>query len=142
MPFQIGFLGAGKMATALAGGFLRAGLVRPDEVIASDPHPAARDAFAAATGAAVTDDNAAVAAAPDLIVAVKPDQVAAVRKGDHRRSWLRESQTARGVCRLLVVVLVLAPHTPPPLQHLCLSAVVTVTECAPPTHDQTLKWTE
>lgn len=78
MSFQIGFLGAGRMATALAGGFLRAGLVRPDEVIASDPHPAAREAFAAATGAAVTDDNAAVAAAPDLIVAVKPGQVAAV----------------------------------------------------------------
>lgn len=78
VSFQIGFLGAGKMATALAGGFLRAGLVRPGEVIAGDPHPAARDAFAAATGAAVTDDNAAVAAAPDLLVAVKPDQVATV----------------------------------------------------------------
>ena len=33
----IGFLGAGKMATALARGFIRAELVVPKEIIASDP---------------------------------------------------------------------------------------------------------
>ena len=43
----IGFLGAGKMATALAHGWLAAGLARPDQISASDPVPAARDAFAA-----------------------------------------------------------------------------------------------
>ena len=32
----IGFLGAGKMATALAKGFIRAGLVTADDVLASD----------------------------------------------------------------------------------------------------------
>ena len=38
---RIGFLGAGKMATALARGWLKAGLTRPDRVMASDPLPEA-----------------------------------------------------------------------------------------------------
>ncbi len=76
---RIGFLGAGKMATALARGFLGAGLVKADGLVASDPVEAARDAFAGATGARSTTSNAEVAASADiLIVAVKPDQVAAL----------------------------------------------------------------
>ena len=45
----VGFLGAGQMATALARGWLAAGLVRADACRASDPVPAAREKFAAAT---------------------------------------------------------------------------------------------
>ncbi|HTH48676.1 MAG TPA: pyrroline-5-carboxylate reductase [Candidatus Limnocylindria bacterium] len=72
----IGFLGAGKMATALAKGFLQAGLVTADHLAASDVHPGARDGFARETGARVTASNSEVAAAADvLILAVKPDQV-------------------------------------------------------------------
>ncbi len=75
----IGFLGAGKMATALAQGFLRAGLVPLENLFASDVVPAAGQAFAQATGAQVLADNEAVAAAAEvLILAVKPDQVASV----------------------------------------------------------------
>src|SRR5689334_17891005 len=47
---RLGFLGAGKMATALARGWIDAGLTEPGRVLASDPVPAAREAFAAATG--------------------------------------------------------------------------------------------
>lgn len=73
---SIGFLGAGKMATALARGVIQAGVVRPEEVVASDPIPAAREAFAQATGARVTDRNLEVVTASDIVVlAVKPDQV-------------------------------------------------------------------
>jgi pyrroline-5-carboxylate reductase len=76
---RIGFLGAGKMATALARGWLQAGLVDVRHVRASDPLPAARDAFAATTGAAVTDQNLAVVQQSDLVVlAVKPQQMAAL----------------------------------------------------------------
>jgi pyrroline-5-carboxylate reductase len=76
---SIGFLGAGKMATALAQGFVRAGLVTARQVIASDPSPAARAAFAKAVGAKTTDSNPAVAKfAAVLVLAVKPDQVAGV----------------------------------------------------------------
>lgn len=74
----IGFLGAGRMATALAAGFLRAQLLPPGGLVASDVNEAARRAFAAATGAHVTDHNSEAAAAHTLIVAVKPDQVVEV----------------------------------------------------------------
>src|SRR5690349_18911765 len=74
----IGFLGAGKMATALAKGFVRAGLVSPKQVIASDPVEAARTAFAKEVGARTTLSNSEVAGfASVLILAVKPDQVSA-----------------------------------------------------------------
>ena len=75
----IGFLGAGKMAAALAKGFLSAGLVKPGQILAGDPVPAARTAFAAATGARTTASNAGVAKfARLLVLAVKPGQVSEV----------------------------------------------------------------
>jgi pyrroline-5-carboxylate reductase len=74
----IGFLGAGKMATALARGFVRAELVFPKEIIASDPFDAARKHFTAETGAKTVGSNIAVANfAEVLILATKPDQAAA-----------------------------------------------------------------
>lgn len=78
----LGFLGAGRMATALARGFLKAGLVRETGLIASDPLPAARDGFAAATGGRAVATNREVAQeATVLILAVKPDQVVEVLTG-------------------------------------------------------------
>ena len=75
----IGFLGAGKMATALARGFIRAKLVAPSQIIASDLIAAARTAFAKETGANATTSNAEVAKAAKVIfLAVKPDQVGSV----------------------------------------------------------------
>jgi len=74
----IGFLGAGKMATALARGLVHAEIVFPREIIASDPYATAREQFATQVGAGVTAENPAVAAfATVLILATKPDQVAA-----------------------------------------------------------------
>jgi pyrroline-5-carboxylate reductase len=76
---SIGFLGAGKMATALARGFIRAKLTDADQMVASDPVAAARDAFAKETGGKVVETNVAVVqSAKVLFLAVKPDQVAAV----------------------------------------------------------------
>jgi pyrroline-5-carboxylate reductase len=76
---NIGFLGAGKMATALARGFVRAGLVAPGQVTASDPSAAARAAFAKEVGAKTTVSNAdVVKSAAVLVLAVKPDQVGGV----------------------------------------------------------------
>jgi pyrroline-5-carboxylate reductase len=75
----IGFLGAGKMATALAKGFIRAKLVTPKQIIASDPISAATAAFGKEVGAKTTASNAEVAQSADvLILAVKPDQVSGV----------------------------------------------------------------
>jgi pyrroline-5-carboxylate reductase len=72
----IGFLGAGKMATALAKGFIEAKLTSADRIIASDVVPAARQAFAMETAARVTDTNPEVVKLSEILVlAVKPDQV-------------------------------------------------------------------
>ena len=76
---HIGFLGAGKMASALAKGFVAARIVSPQQIIASDVIEAARTAFAADVGVQTARTNAeAVKFARVIILAVKPDQVAGV----------------------------------------------------------------
>jgi pyrroline-5-carboxylate reductase len=76
---KIGFLGAGKMATALAKGFIRAGLVSPRQILASDPFEPARTAFAKETGSQTAAANLDVVQfASVLILAVKPDQAGGV----------------------------------------------------------------
>jgi pyrroline-5-carboxylate reductase len=73
---RIGFLGAGKMATALARGWLSAGLIRDDGAVASDPLSQARDSFRAETGLRTLESNSEVVAASDLLVlAVKPQSM-------------------------------------------------------------------
>jgi len=75
----IGFLGTGKMATALAKGFIRAGLVAPKQVFGSDPVSAARVAFGKETGARILPSNVRVVEqASVLVLATKPDQTGAV----------------------------------------------------------------
>lgn len=75
----LGFLGTGRMATALAKGFIRAGLVTPRQVFGSDVSSAAGKAFGKETGARIVTGNLKVAElASVLILAVKPDQTAAV----------------------------------------------------------------
>jgi pyrroline-5-carboxylate reductase len=81
MPDQLtlGFVGAGKMATALAGGFIRAGLVAAPQVLASDPSETARTSFAKETGARITESNSEVIRfARVLVLAVKPGLVGEV----------------------------------------------------------------
>ena len=72
----IGFLGAGKMATALAKGFVHARLTTAAHLIASDVYPEARAAFEKETGAKTTASNPDVLKfARVLVLAVKPDQI-------------------------------------------------------------------
>ena len=64
------------MATALAQGVLRVGLVESKRLLGSDPLPAAREAFLRTTGGKVFAANAElVRQAGVLILAVKPEQV-------------------------------------------------------------------
>jgi len=73
---RIGFLGAGKMASALAKGWLTAGLTAADRLCASDPLPAARETFAKETGAFVTASNRDIMERCDVVVlAVKPQNM-------------------------------------------------------------------
>lgn len=75
-PTRFGFIGAGRMATALARGFVERGLVAAENLLASDPSPAAAEAFARTTGGRATADNVAVARGSDCVwLAVKPPQM-------------------------------------------------------------------
>jgi pyrroline-5-carboxylate reductase len=58
---KIGFVGAGRMATALARGFVATRLLDAASLVASDPSGDARERFAEAVpGAAVGGDNGRV----------------------------------------------------------------------------------
>ena len=73
---RIGFLGAGKMATALAKGFIESRLIEPNRLLASDPVEAARLGFTHAVGAQTTSCNLDVVQFATVnLLAVKPDQV-------------------------------------------------------------------
>jgi len=71
---KIGFLGAGRMATALARGCVQSALISGDQLLAADPSEAARAAFAdQVPGARFAKDNQQLLAETDLVVlAVKP----------------------------------------------------------------------
>ena len=73
----LGFIGAGRMATALAKGCIEAELLPAAAVLASDPVEAARAAFAAELpGVQLVADNAAVlAGAETIVLAVKPQMM-------------------------------------------------------------------
>jgi pyrroline-5-carboxylate reductase len=76
---RIGFLGAGKMATALARGWLTAGLTSKDRILASDPLPDARQAISTASGIRAEADNRAVVTGSDILVlAIKPQAMTAL----------------------------------------------------------------
>jgi pyrroline-5-carboxylate reductase len=79
LPLAVGFLGAGQMATALAAGWAKAGLLDVGKSRAADPYPDARLKFQAATGVKAVAANSDVPDACDvLILAVKPQVLAAV----------------------------------------------------------------
>jgi pyrroline-5-carboxylate reductase len=76
---NLGFIGAGRMATALAKGCVQAGLAPASTVLASDPSSEARARFAQdVPGASVANENATVLEGADVVVlAVKPQMMAA-----------------------------------------------------------------
>jgi pyrroline-5-carboxylate reductase len=120
---RVGFLGAGKMATALARGWLAAGLISAERLGASDPSSAARESFQSETGGNVTQSNRDVVASSDLLIlAVKPqvmrDLLAEIRPGLTSRHLvvsvaagisLRQLANGLGAERRLVRVM---PNTP------------------------------
>ena len=71
---KILFLGAGKMASAIAGGIVKNGLYKPEELMAFDILPAAAKNFTANTGVACETENLPqlIQQAEVLLIAVKP----------------------------------------------------------------------
>jgi len=78
MPLKqtFGFLGAGRMAAALAGGMVKANLVKGRQLVASDVVSKTLKAFTNATGGNALKSNDDVLRKADVvIIAVKPHQV-------------------------------------------------------------------
>jgi len=76
---RIGFIGAGRMATALAKGLVQARFTSADCVTAGDLDPAARERFVRETGCTAAPSNdAAVRDAQIVVLAVKPQSMPAV----------------------------------------------------------------
>ena len=90
-----GFIGAGKMATALVQGMIRGGVAEPGSIAAYDPVASSADSLAA-LGVKILASNLAVAAASDvLVLAVKPQAMPGV---------LVELQPAVGVAHLVISI--------------------------------------
>jgi pyrroline-5-carboxylate reductase len=83
LAIQISLIGAGRMATALARGFIEFGIMNATAIRASDPMPAAREAFEREVpGVKVGDNNVSVVKGADIVLlAVKPQQMADVLAG-------------------------------------------------------------
>ncbi len=98
-PFEgrVGFIGTGKMATALAKGLIDSGFVSPHDVLGSDVASEARRAFTDATGARTTDENAEILTSDVVFLAVKPQHMPGLLEGlagDVRRDTLLVSVAA------------------------------------------------
>ena len=73
---RIGFIVAGKMASALAKGFIQGGLARAADLTASDVLEPARNEFSRSVGGrAMASNEDVLKSARVIILAVKPDQV-------------------------------------------------------------------
>jgi pyrroline-5-carboxylate reductase len=89
MTKKIGFIGAGNMASALAGGLLARGWA-PADIALSDAQPAQLDAHAG-SGVFTTTDNAELLERSDvLVLAVKPQVMSAVLKPLAARAQQRQ----------------------------------------------------
>lgn len=80
MNEKIGFVGAGQMARALAGGLTSSGLTKAGQILAVDPSPQACEQFAnSVPGVQFCDTGEELIAAADIVVlAVKPQVMAGV----------------------------------------------------------------
>jgi len=79
MTHGLGIIGAGNMAEAIARGVLRAGVLKPTQIIAADVTPARRDLFANELKVKATEDVLEVARTSKVILlSVKPQQMTSV----------------------------------------------------------------
>ena len=75
--YELGFIGAGYMAEAIARAAISQGVLQPGQVIAADPHEARRSVFAE-LGIATGSDNAQVIReSRQVLLAVKPQMMTA-----------------------------------------------------------------
>jgi len=78
---KLGFIGCGKMATALIDGVVQSGMCSAESILVNDTIPAAAEALAKKTGVTVVEDAQRLAGAVEaLVLCVKPaDALVALR---------------------------------------------------------------
>src|SRR6188768_4007346 len=79
--YQLGFIGAGKLAGSVIRGLVLAGFCSPSKIIASEPNHQVRDALVNDTAVVVTENNAEAAANAEIVfIGLKPGMVLPVLK--------------------------------------------------------------
>jgi len=82
MDHELGIIGAGNMAEAIARGVMQSGLFRANQIIAADVSTARRELFENQLGIHAIEDNAEAArGAKVILLSVKPQHMAAVLAG-------------------------------------------------------------
>ena len=82
MAYELGIIGAGNMAEAIARGVIRAGVLAPGQMVAADVSPQRRELFAGELKVRAVEDNAAAARdARIILLSVKPQQMAQALQG-------------------------------------------------------------
>ena len=82
MQFELGIIGAGNMAEAIARAVTAGGLIQPQQIIASDVSPQRRELFSRDLGIATNQENEEVARqSRTLLLSVKPQHMAEVLHG-------------------------------------------------------------
>lgn len=75
---KLGIIGCGNMGGAMLRQMLKSGMFTPEEILVADQNAALRSALSQELCVAVTAENAQAAAAPCLLLAVKPQFMPAV----------------------------------------------------------------
>lgn len=76
MTYDLGIIGAGNMAEAIARGVLAKNVLRPERIIAADVSPQRRELFQSQLGICAVEDNASAARdARIILLSVKPQQM-------------------------------------------------------------------
>ncbi|MGH7213547.1 MAG: pyrroline-5-carboxylate reductase [Tepidisphaeraceae bacterium] len=82
MPYELGIIGAGNMAEAIARGVTSRGVLKPDQVLAADVSPQRRALFENDLGIRAVESNADVARqSKTILLSVKPQQMADALRG-------------------------------------------------------------
>ena len=88
MRYELGFIGAGNMAEAIAAAALRGSVLAPEQMIAADPAEARRQALEQMGITAVADNAEVIRQSKQILLAVKPQTmpVAAADLAAHGRA--------------------------------------------------------
>ena len=76
--YQLGVIGAGNMAEAILRGVISSDVLPPEQILVSEPVPQRRQELCDSLSISCTDDNAAAAACPHVLLAVKPQTLPGV----------------------------------------------------------------